>query len=56
MEIRSTGKEAWHIKEVSEIAALVSREAKEGDVICVMSNGSFDGIQGLLLEALARRP
>ncbi len=55
-EIRSTGKEAWHIKEVSEIVALVSSEAKEGDVVCVMSNGSFDGIQGLLLEALASKP
>lgn len=50
--IRSMGKEAWHIKEVGKIVDLVSQRAKEGDLICVMSNGSFDGIQGLLLEAL----
>ena len=39
----------------TDTAAIVARlriEAREGDVICVFSNGGFDGIHGKLLEAL----
>lgn len=34
------------------IVARLKSEAKSGDVICVFSNGGFDGIHGKLLEAL----
>jgi len=37
---------------VPEIVETVAREARDGDVIVVMSNGGFDGIHDKLLEAL----
>jgi UDP-N-acetylmuramate: L-alanyl-gamma-D-glutamyl-meso-diaminopimelate ligase len=38
--------------EVDAIVACAVREAREGDVVLVMSNGGFDGIWEKLLEAL----
>jgi UDP-N-acetylmuramate-alanine ligase len=32
----------------------VGREAARGDVILVMSNGGFDGVQDKILQALAK--
>ena len=37
-----------------EVVDLVAREAREGDVILVMSNGGFGGIHQKLLQALGR--
>jgi UDP-N-acetylmuramate-alanine ligase len=34
----------------------VAREARDGDIVVVMSNGGFDDIHRKLLAALASRP
>jgi UDP-N-acetylmuramate: L-alanyl-gamma-D-glutamyl-meso-diaminopimelate ligase len=47
------GTAARHLPDVDTIVTQVSREAKPGDLIVVMSNGGFGGIHGKLLEALA---
>ncbi len=44
-----------HLAEVAEIVAAVAAEAREGDVVAVLSNGGFGGIHRLLLEALESR-
>ena len=44
-----------HAEQPADIDAIVSRlsaEAKEGDVIALLSNGAFGGIHGKLLAAL----
>jgi UDP-N-acetylmuramate: L-alanyl-gamma-D-glutamyl-meso-diaminopimelate ligase len=46
------GRRARALSGVPEIVATVAREAREGDLIVVMSNGGFDGIHDKLLEAL----
>jgi UDP-N-acetylmuramate: L-alanyl-gamma-D-glutamyl-meso-diaminopimelate ligase len=35
-----------------EIVATIAGEAKDGDVVVIMSNGAFDNIHQRLLEAL----
>ena len=44
---------ARHLPDVDAIVAAVSREASDGDLIVVMSNGGFGGIHRKLLAALA---
>ncbi len=44
---------ARHLPDVDAIVAAVSRDAREGDLIVVMSNGGFGGIHHKLLMALA---
>ncbi len=46
------GTGAFHGKEVDAIVEHVVSEARQGDVIVVLSNGAFGGIHGKLLEAL----
>jgi UDP-N-acetylmuramate: L-alanyl-gamma-D-glutamyl-meso-diaminopimelate ligase len=46
------GTDGRHVAEVPEIVAQVAAEAREGDVIAVLSNGGFGGIHRLLLESL----
>jgi len=50
--INKTGSRAWYLPEVEEIVDLVAKESRAGDVVCIMSNGGFGGIQQLLLQAL----
>jgi UDP-N-acetylmuramate: L-alanyl-gamma-D-glutamyl-meso-diaminopimelate ligase len=38
----------------AEIADYVAQDARSGDVLLVMSNGGFDGVQEKILQALAR--
>ena len=38
-----------------EIVATVAREARDGDLVIVMSNGGFDNIHQKLLDALNAR-
>jgi UDP-N-acetylmuramate: L-alanyl-gamma-D-glutamyl-meso-diaminopimelate ligase len=45
---------ARHLATVDSIVDAVSRDARSGDLVVVMSNGGFGGIHGKLLEALAR--
>lgn len=51
-DIRQNGTPAWYLPDLEEIVNTVSREAKEGDVVAVISNGGFGGIHGKLLAAL----
>jgi UDP-N-acetylmuramate: L-alanyl-gamma-D-glutamyl-meso-diaminopimelate ligase len=44
---------ARHLPDVDAIVSAVSREARDGDLIVVMSNGGFGGIHRKLLEALS---
>jgi UDP-N-acetylmuramate: L-alanyl-gamma-D-glutamyl-meso-diaminopimelate ligase len=49
------GRRARLIPKVDEIVATVAREARDGDLVVVMSNGGFDGIHEKLLAALGGR-
>jgi UDP-N-acetylmuramate: L-alanyl-gamma-D-glutamyl-meso-diaminopimelate ligase len=55
-DLRAAGQDARFIPEVNEIVATVAREAREGDLVVVMSNGGFDNIHEKLLTALEARP
>jgi UDP-N-acetylmuramate: L-alanyl-gamma-D-glutamyl-meso-diaminopimelate ligase len=50
--LRARGLPAWAFGEVDEIVAHVAREHRPGDVVAVMSNGSFGNIWEKLLRAL----
>ncbi|MEM7247524.1 MAG: UDP-N-acetylmuramate:L-alanyl-gamma-D-glutamyl-meso-diaminopimelate ligase [Acidobacteriota bacterium] len=50
--LRGAGRQSWAPDGVDAIVDIVGEHAKEGDVVAVMSNGSFDGIHGRLLERL----
>jgi UDP-N-acetylmuramate: L-alanyl-gamma-D-glutamyl-meso-diaminopimelate ligase len=54
-DLRGRGKEAFYIPTVEEITGVVVREARSGDVILIMSNGSFGGIHERILAALRAR-
>jgi UDP-N-acetylmuramate: L-alanyl-gamma-D-glutamyl-meso-diaminopimelate ligase len=54
--VRNAGRRAEFIPEVEDIVAFLSASARTGDVILLMSNGGFGGIQAKLKEALARLP
>ncbi len=49
------GRPAFHIEEVDRIVEHLAATAHRGDVVLVMSNGGFGGIQGKLARALAGR-
>jgi UDP-N-acetylmuramate: L-alanyl-gamma-D-glutamyl-meso-diaminopimelate ligase len=53
--IRARGRRAEALGSADAITAALARETQPGDVILVMSNGSFDGLIGKLLESLAKR-
>ncbi len=44
---------ARHLPTVDAIVDVVAREARDGDLVVIMSNGGFGGIHGKLLAALA---
>jgi UDP-N-acetylmuramate: L-alanyl-gamma-D-glutamyl-meso-diaminopimelate ligase len=50
--LASGGVEATYIPEVDDIVRTLAEEAREGDVVLVMSNGAFGGIHQKLLDAL----
>ncbi len=51
--LRRNGQRARHIATVPEIVSTIAAEARERDVVVIMSNGGFDGIHEKLLKALA---
>ncbi len=53
LSLRERGVEAYFIKSVDEIVAFLAPRLKEGDVVVIMSNGSFGQIHDKLLGALA---
>ena len=50
--LNADGIQAEQIDDIDAIADVVGREAKDGDVILVMSSGSFDGVHEKILERL----
>jgi UDP-N-acetylmuramate: L-alanyl-gamma-D-glutamyl-meso-diaminopimelate ligase len=55
LDIQATGKPAEYLANADAIVAHLARHAEGGEVICVFSNGGFDGIHGKLLATLGRR-
>jgi UDP-N-acetylmuramate: L-alanyl-gamma-D-glutamyl-meso-diaminopimelate ligase len=51
-DLRDAGVAARHLPDVDTIVRDVSGEAREGDLVVIMSNGGFGGIHRKLLEAL----
>ena len=51
-DANSVGGNVRSIESVEDIVAWVASEAKEGDLVAVLSNGGFGGIHGKLLDAL----
>jgi UDP-N-acetylmuramate: L-alanyl-gamma-D-glutamyl-meso-diaminopimelate ligase len=54
-DLRAKGTDARYIPATDDIVATVSREARDGDLLVVMSNGGFDNIHQKLLNALEAR-
>ncbi len=53
-DLRARGVSGCAIGEPNEIAAVLTAEARPGDVIVLMSNGSFGGLRHLLVESFQR--
>jgi len=54
-DLKAAGVDARFIPATDAIVNTVSREARDGDLVIIMSNGGFDNIHQKLLEALAAR-
>ncbi|HXQ23277.1 MAG TPA: Mur ligase domain-containing protein [Candidatus Acidoferrales bacterium] len=52
-DLRARGVEARAIADADAIRDTLAGEARSGDVILLMSNGSFDGLRGKLVEAFS---
>jgi UDP-N-acetylmuramate: L-alanyl-gamma-D-glutamyl-meso-diaminopimelate ligase len=52
--VRDLGREARAIAGSDAIAEYLSREARSGDLLLIMSNGSFDGLCEKLVKRLDR--
>ena len=53
--VRAAGRKAEGFESAEEIAEFLAGETRPGDVVLVMSNGSFDGLCGKLLAKLQER-
>ena len=54
-DLKESGIDARYIPEVADIVRTVTKEARPGDLVIVMSNGGFDDIHQKLLAALEAR-
>jgi UDP-N-acetylmuramate: L-alanyl-gamma-D-glutamyl-meso-diaminopimelate ligase len=54
-ELAARGKHAEHLQEVDSIIARVAERAAPGDVVAILSNGAFGGVQARLLSTLEAR-
>ena len=54
-DLRTAGIDARYIPETSEIVRTVAKDARNGDLVIVMSNGGFDNIHQKILSALEGR-
>ena len=54
--VRAAGREAHAFSSAGEIADFLAGELREGDVMLVLSNGSFDGLCDKLLTRLSAKP
>jgi len=55
-DLAAAGVDARYIPKTDDIVSTVSREASDGDLVVIMSNGGFDDIHRKLLTALERQP
>ena len=55
-DLRRKDVKARHLPSVDAIVDAVAAEARDGDLVVVMSNGGFGGIHQKLVNALAARP
>ena len=53
-DLKAAGVDARYIPGTEDIVSTVSREARDGDLVVIMSNGGFDDIHRKLLAALER--
>jgi UDP-N-acetylmuramate: L-alanyl-gamma-D-glutamyl-meso-diaminopimelate ligase len=51
-ELKASDVDARYIPRTDDIVQTVSREARDGDLVVIMSNGGFDNIHQKLLDAL----
>src|SRR5262249_39126201 len=58
LELHRSGTKAAYIPDVDAIVKQLAESAGPGDVVCVLSSGSFDGLHDKLLDAIgdAMRP
>ena len=54
-DLKDAGKDARFIPQVDDIVTTVSKEARDGDLVIVMSNGGFDDIHRKLLDSIETR-
>jgi len=54
-DIQASGKTAAYLPDANAIVTHLAKNAQGGDVICVFSNGGFEGIHAKLLAQLGRR-
>ena len=54
-ELTAAGVDARYIPKTADIVETVARDARDGDLVIVMSNGGFDDIHQKLLDALGAR-
>jgi UDP-N-acetylmuramate: L-alanyl-gamma-D-glutamyl-meso-diaminopimelate ligase len=52
MDLRARGRQARYLPCLEELVSFLASQCAAGDVVCIMSNGGFGGIQGRLMEAL----
>jgi UDP-N-acetylmuramate: L-alanyl-gamma-D-glutamyl-meso-diaminopimelate ligase len=53
LDTRKLGPETWYEPDADAIASLIERESRSGDVVAILSNGSFGGLIEKLLTRLA---
>jgi len=53
--VRAAGRRGAALQSAGEIAEFLAEESREGDIILVLSNGSFDGLCDKLLTLLSTR-
>jgi UDP-N-acetylmuramate: L-alanyl-gamma-D-glutamyl-meso-diaminopimelate ligase len=51
-DLKAKGKTASYLADADAIVSHLAKHAEGGDVVCVFSNGGFEGIHGKLLERL----
>jgi UDP-N-acetylmuramate: L-alanyl-gamma-D-glutamyl-meso-diaminopimelate ligase len=54
-DLKATGQDARFVPRVDDIVHAVAKEARDGDLVVVMSNGGFEDIHQKLLTALEAR-
>jgi UDP-N-acetylmuramate: L-alanyl-gamma-D-glutamyl-meso-diaminopimelate ligase len=54
-DLKAAGKEAYYLADADAISSKVVKLAKPGDVVMVMSNGSFGGIHDMIKQKLDDR-